>query len=67
VECDSIAYARHDSDRKIILPEIVSSAWEASDGTRALILVNPEDRDIICRVSGEKAVVPALCAIVKEL
>ena len=67
VECESITYARQDSERKIILPAIASSAWEASDGTRALILVNPEDRDIICRVSGEKAVVPALCAIVKEL
>lgn len=67
VECESITYARQDSERQIILPAIASSAWEASDGTRALILVNPEDRDIICRVSGEKAVVPALCAIVKEL
>jgi hypothetical protein len=67
VECESIAYARHDSERKILLPAITASAWEASDGTRALILVNPEDRDIRCKVDGKETTVPALCASVIRL
>jgi hypothetical protein len=45
------------------LPCVLCSAWEAEDGKRALILVNPEETDAQCTVDGEKVTVPAMNAI----
>ena len=46
---------------------ILSSAWEAADGERALILVNPDTREQSCTVSGKAVTVPPLSGIALPL
>ena len=62
VECSSVVYTRKNDESKVALPAVLSSAWEAEDGSRALILVNPEDVDVRCMVNGAEVSVPALDA-----
>lgn len=50
--------------RPIVLPELLSSAWEGADGSRAVILVNPHDAEKICTVNGRSVTVPALDAVI---
>ena len=54
-------------DGDITVPALLSTAWEASDGKRAQILVNPTLTDIVCTVNGKKRSVPALDAVLVEL
>ncbi len=67
VECESITFRRCDSERSVTLPAILSSAWEADDGSRALILINPGDIEVCCKVNGTSATVPHLDAIMLRL
>ena len=48
--------------RRFSLPILHSTAWEAPDGSRVQILVNPEDFDVECRVGETTVTVPALSA-----
>ena len=52
VECGTLEFLRHDCDGSVTLPSVLSSAWETSDGHRAQILVNPQDKEIVCSVGG---------------
>ena len=63
IECESVSFSRNDCDRKVTLPALLHSAWEASDGTRALILVNPSEKELPCKVDGSDVRVPALNAL----
>lgn len=63
VECGKIEFLRDDSDRKVKLPSILSTAWESADGNRALILVNPSDEESTCRVEGVDYVISPLSAV----
>ena len=67
VECESILFPMSNPVRELALPAVLSSAWEASDGSRALVLVNHLDSDQICTVNGKDVSVPALDAILIEL
>ena len=67
VECKPVTFSMRRSERTVTLPSILSSAWEAEDGRRALILVNPEDAEAHCRVNGIQSAVPPLNAIVIAL
>ena len=67
VECDSVSFERWDAPRTSTLPAILHSAWEATDGSRALILVNPSSSDTECKVDGKDLTVPALNAIKIDL
>lgn len=62
VECPDRAFIGNWGTRPFSLPILHSTAWEAEDGRRAQILVNPEDYDVECRVGGVKMTVPALSA-----
>ena len=62
VECPDRAFIGNWGTRPFSLPILHSTAWEAADGSRVQILVNPEDFDVECRVGGEKVTVPALSA-----
>ena len=64
VECESVSYPVCDKSYTVTLPAIFSSAWEAADKSRALILVNPEEKDTFCKVEGKEITVPALDAII---
>ena len=59
VEAPTVTYPSLHGE--IALPAVISSAWEA-EGKRALILVNPEDTDLACRVDGREITVGALGA-----
>ena len=60
VECGSVTY--EGTQGAITLPRLLVSAWEAADGSRAQLLVNPESEAISCRVDGESVTVPPLSA-----
>ena len=61
VECSKIEYEI--SGRMCSFPAVLTSAWTASDGSGAQILVNPGDTDEICSVNGREVRVPAMDAI----
>ena len=67
VKCDSVTFGRRDSERNITLPTIFSSAWQAEDGSRAVILVNPTDNDINCLVDGKPITVPKINAVLLQI
>ena len=67
VECEKKIIPLDKPDKQCTLPTTLSAAWQAPDGRRALILVNPDDVDRTCRVNGETITVPALNAILRDL
>lgn len=62
VECAERNFIGNWGTRPFSLPILHSTAWEAEDGRRAQILVNPEDFDVECRVGEATVTVPALSA-----
>ena len=62
VECAERDFIGNWGTRRFSLPILHSTAWEAEDGRRAQILVNPEDFDVECRVGEATVTVPALSA-----
>ena len=67
VECQNITFALLGAERSAPLSSILSSAWEAKDGSRALILVNPSDSEVACKVNGAQIFVAALEAKIIKL
>jgi hypothetical protein len=50
--------------RPFTLPVLHSTAWEAPDGSRAQIVVNPEDFPVECRVGERQVTIPPLSGII---
>ncbi|MBE6593312.1 MAG: hypothetical protein E7642_04890 [Ruminococcaceae bacterium] len=67
VECESVVFATYDKDRTLTLPAVLSSAWEAEDRGRALILVNPSENEAKCKINKKSVTVPPLDAIILPL
>lgn len=67
VECGEVIFHTDGDKRSIGLPTVVSSAWQAQDGDRALILVNPDTEPMECVVDGKTYVVPPLDVISIDL
>lgn len=67
VECETVTFPISAPERDLELPNVIFSAWETSDGSKALVLVNPLEKDALCTVNGKKITVPALDAILIEL
>lgn len=67
VECGSLTFDRYDTEDLVTLPDILSTAWEAPDGRRAQILVNPQDHVVACRVGDDEIRIDPLSAILLEL
>lgn len=66
-ECETVTYGRRNSERSVILPSVLASAW-CDDGERiAYILVNPEDREAQCTLRGKRLHVPPLNAILVRM
>ncbi len=63
VECDDREFIGNWGTRPFTMPILHATAWEAPDGSRARIIVNPEAHDVVCRVSGREITVPALSGI----
>ena len=53
--------------RPFTLPVLHTTAWEAPDGSRAQIIVNPEGYDVTCRVGDREVIAPALSAVTVSL
>ena len=53
--------------RNCAIPSVYTTAWEAEDGTRAQILVNPGDTDKTVTVDGKEITVPARDAVMVEM
>ena len=66
-KCETVTFKRYDSERVVTLPSIVSTVWEALDGERAMVLVNPDTKERKCTIRGREFVIPALSASVVEL
>ena len=67
VECATLSYECDYPKRTVVLPKIISSAWQLPSGKRVQILVNPEDSDTVCNVNGTEITVPALDGIVFDI
>ena len=67
VSCETVTFATRSSDRTVTLPSILSSAWEAEDKSRVLILVNPSDEEASCKVNGIPIAISPLDAIILPL
>ena len=67
IDCERVVYTVGANGRRVSLPALLSSAWEAKDGSCALILVNPDEIELGCRVNGETVTVPPLNAIILKL
>ena len=67
VECGVLSFDRYDTEDTVTLPEILSTAWEAPDGRRAQILVNPQDCAVSCRVGNETVSIEPLSAYLLDL
>lgn len=48
-------------------PTVYTTAWQAEDGTRAQIFVNPGEVDEVCCVAGKQITVPARNAVMMEI
>ena len=53
--------------RNCAIPSVYTTAWEAADGTRAQILVNPGDDAQTVTVDGKQITVPARDAVMMEM
>jgi hypothetical protein len=66
IECGTVSY---DVPRgyKAVLPMLHTTAFEAEDGTRAQIIVNPSDEEITFKMCGKEMKAPALDALLIPL
>ena len=67
VTCESVTFNRRNGRNPITLPAILATAWEASDGDRALLLVNPAKTPTTCTVDGKEICLEPLSAVVIDL
>ncbi|MBQ7226018.1 MAG: hypothetical protein IJX02_05390 [Clostridia bacterium] len=63
IECGTIEIPMNRGKEKAVLPRLLSSCWEAENGKKAYIVVNPEDKALEFSLEGEKYTVPPLNAI----
>lgn len=54
-------------DREFTFPKILTTAWEAEDGSRAQVLVNPNATEERCTVNGHEITVSALNAVLVSM
>lgn len=66
VECETRDFIGNWGTRPFSLPVLHSTAWEAADGSRMQMFVNPEDHEVTCRVGGREITVEALGVRVLE-
>ncbi|MBQ9151950.1 MAG: hypothetical protein IJX72_06845 [Clostridia bacterium] len=67
VDCADVSYLCRFVERDVILPAVLTSAWESDDGRRGQILVNPEDMEVTCTVNGQTVTLPALDAVLVSI
>ena len=67
VECGSKAFELAWYGRSYLFPAVYSTAWQAEDGTRTQIFVNPGDTDEVCTVAGKQITVAARNAVMMEI
>ncbi len=67
VECERLTYAVNKQGDTVTLPAVLSSTWQAEDGSRAVILVNPSESDLPCAVNGTEVSIPALNAVMIKI
>ena len=67
MDCESIVLGYLNSDKTLSVPALHCTAWQAPNGDRACILVNPNERDVECKLAGETIIVPALNAMIRNL
>ena len=60
VDCPTVEFRRHDGARTVVLPAVVSTAWQAPDGRCAQLLVNPTEKEVSCRVGTQNVTVPPM-------
>ena len=66
VTCETRGFIGNWGTRPFTLPVLHSTAWEAPDGSRVQILVNPEGYDVTCRVGEQEVTVPALSGVLMK-
>jgi hypothetical protein len=67
VECENISMPAKEAGRTVTVPAILSSAWEGEDRSRVLLLVNPQDKDVVCKEKEREITVPALSGVIVDI
>jgi len=67
MECDHRAFIGNWGTRPFTLPALLTTAWEAPDGSRAQIIVNPSDQPRDCRIGDRWVSVPPMDACLINL
>lgn len=67
VDCDDLHYTCKYVDRNVVLPAILTSAWELDDGKQAQILVNPSTDPVTCTVGEREIRVDGLSGVLIPL
>ena len=66
VKCNTAAFDCTWAGRTAYLPKVICTAWEAPDGDKTLIAVNPFSSDEVINVGGREVTVPGLKAILVD-
>ena len=67
VECGQKEFFMEWYGHNCTFPTVYTTAWQAEDGTRAQILVNPGDADEVCILEGKQITVSARDAVLVEI
>lgn len=67
VDCEYQKFSCRYVDHRFTMPSVLTSAWEADDGRRAQILINPWEKDAVCTVNGKTLTIPAFDAVLMEI
>lgn len=67
LQCEDVELHYIKDEPPLAVPTLHCTAWEALDGSRACILVNPNEREIPCTLGEKTITVPALNAVMVDM
>ena len=67
VTCGETKFLTRNGNRIVHLPQILTTAWESADGSRAQILINPTEEPITCHCQNRSLSIPPMDAILLPL
>ncbi len=66
LECDTVTFEKRRGGGAVTLPSVLCSAWQMQSGGVAAIAVNPDEKEITCKIGGRSVTIPPLDAVLVE-